>query len=61
VYSLKAGSSVYKSVLAEINQLPTEEPPALFGFHQGANLNKNKQEMRSILNNLLRMGEVHGL
>ena len=52
---------IYKDVLVRIKDLPTEQPPGLFGFHAGALIAMNRREMRQVCSQLQKMGEVHGL
>lgn len=60
-YSLEQGVHVYKDVLAGIRDLPRDQPPELFGFHESASIAKDRRETRALCGLLNKLGEVQGL
>ena len=47
----------HKLYVEYINNLPSEQPPELFGFHVNANISKNLKETDEIMKSLLRIGD----
>jgi len=59
-YTLPMGDNPFHSYIEKINSMPNSELPQLFGFHPNADITKNLNQAKTLLDLLQTIGEVEG-
>ena len=60
LYKFPQGDDGYHVHIDKINNMPNEELPQIFGFHQNADISKNISQARNLTELLLQIGDVDG-
>lgn len=59
-YSFSDEDMTHSETLAFIKNLPMNDPPQIFGFHENANIIKELNETTTLCSCLLDLGEIEG-
>lgn len=59
-YTQPMGDNPFHSYIEKINSMPNSELPQLFGFHPNADITKNLNQAKTLLDLLQTIGEVEG-
>jgi dynein heavy chain len=60
-YILPTGDNAHSTYIEKIKDMPSDEPPHLFGFHPNAEISKNIDQSQTLLNLMLKIGEIEGV